>query len=179
MTVLEPLHPGRPLRAVDDSARVVHRDLRLDPETRIDTKVLSNAHPQFRARDGRAPSCRVCGRPVRSGRRRSSPSRSPRTTPTRLRCVPDGSGDIADDRCRPRRCCRRGLIGDRGARSGRARRALGNRSWSLASPPSSIKSSPGLMMLWSRSRGSIEEASSIKYLAAYTNWTEHWPRASR
>ncbi|GGD75314.1 response regulator transcription factor [Microbacterium murale] len=35
MTVLESAHPGGPLPAGDDSAWVVHRDLRLDPETRI------------------------------------------------------------------------------------------------------------------------------------------------
>ncbi|MFA4897231.1 response regulator transcription factor [Microbacterium sp.] len=35
MAVLEPAHPGQPPHAGDDSAWVVHRDLRLDPETRI------------------------------------------------------------------------------------------------------------------------------------------------
>lgn len=35
MTVIEPAHPGEALHAGDDSAWVVHRDLRLDPETRI------------------------------------------------------------------------------------------------------------------------------------------------
>lgn len=35
LTVVEPAHPGQPPHAGDDSAWVVHRDLRLDPETRI------------------------------------------------------------------------------------------------------------------------------------------------